>query len=729
MLIAEKAFCIFVFSILGLVGNVQAQGNNPRFALLIGNDHYSESEVETSDRLHNLRNACNDVMEIAAKLQRIGWHEEDIDLRCDLTRSQITENIESFLDKVQTSDGAVAVFYFSGHGIQVGGNNYIFGINAKPDIDHAADTYLRDPKAALFGTDAVEINWYLISRLGASFTNAILLVLDACRENPLYDLLNRALIERKPIAGPTLDWVVSAMKVPKKLPHGIVTAFSTSDGDLADDGFGALSPYAESFSRVIRPGAIIDTILSDTANRVFQLTRGTAREQEPSRSGNFATPPDRCFAGCVVSSGNSGSLRNLRFASLKAWGLDGTFRRIARNKSVSGRQLVEDNQQAPGTVKTQSGPLPPTRTLLDQTPKDLHGAAKAAAVTTQLSLDVFWCTGDSYAESRRIAASELASSAATLARIDPLIDKAMMSRVQIKPIPRNADSKRVFDPSAITLEYSDANPTNLKWAQAIAVASSTKLKLTAAPDAATNNLAIFVCKDLDIDRRPQRVFMQVADASQDELARKIAKELRTSGQFWVASGVDVQPQSHPDTEVRYFFQEDRDAAKHIFDTTKGSALVAPLLVYLPDYQNKVARGTFEVWLGKKLVDQKQVVDGSSVLPKIIRIPDIDAKDGDGNVVAKLTNVSLSFVDNQKGPVDFELKYSFYNGSGTQKGNQNINLAFTGPDKQSASASFPLDRSRCVYGGPEARFNKGSSPVSISNVEMTVTRVTGSQGKC
>jgi hypothetical protein len=128
-------------------------------------------------------------MRVAARLQMIGWDEQNIDLRCNLTVNDIQPRLNRFLTRLQDSQGALAVFYFAGHGVQVGSQNYIFGVNARPNIEAAARSFIRSPKTYLFADDAIEINWYLIDRLGGDYSNAVLLMLDACRENPLYDRL------------------------------------------------------------------------------------------------------------------------------------------------------------------------------------------------------------------------------------------------------------------------------------------------------------------------------------------------------------------------------------------------------------------------------------------------------------------------------------------------------------------------------------------------------------
>lgn len=127
-------------------------------------------------------------------------------------------------------------------------------------------------------------------------------------------------------------------------------------------------------------------------------------------------------------------------------------------------------------------------------------------------------------------------------------------------------------------------------------------------------------------------------------------------------------------------------------------------------------------------DQPSVVPSPPPVPlqKIFRVPDIGAKDGQGNTVATLSDISVT-VDAQK----FFLSYNFYNGSGTQKGSQTIVLTFRGAGGiVLAAQNFGLDRSRCIYNGPERRNHTANvNGSAITSVEMSVTNVAGRQGRC
>lgn len=115
-------------------------------------------------------------------------------------------------------------------------------------------------------------------------------------------------------------------------------------------------------------------------------------------------------------------------------------------------------------------------------------------------------------------------------------------------------------------------------------------------------------------------------------------------------------------------------------------------------------------------------------------------DGEGNTVGIIGPMSVTIfkqcIDGKPGPSRYSSSYRYYNGSGTQKGNQYVSLTFRAADgtilPTVPPATFQLDRSRCVYGGSEARTAEGALSLDgqqVDSVSLDVSRVTGEQGRC
>jgi putative tryptophan/tyrosine transport system substrate-binding protein len=166
----------------------------PRFALVIGNAAYSESPS---------RNPINDATDLAALLQRLGF---TVTLRRDADRRTMERAIEDFTSGVPP--GSVGLFYFSGHGAQIDGLNYLIPTGER--FREVSDVKYR----------AVAVDWVL-ARMDDAKLAVKLLILDACRDNPFGRSWTRSL--SRGLA--QMDTV-----------EGSVIAYATGPGKTASDG-------------------------------------------------------------------------------------------------------------------------------------------------------------------------------------------------------------------------------------------------------------------------------------------------------------------------------------------------------------------------------------------------------------------------------------------------------------------------------------------------------------
>ena len=129
-----------------------------RVALVIGNANYDRGGV--------LWTTINDANAIAAVLSNAGF--DVVDKRTNLGVVEFKRAVREFVDRSANAD--VAVVYYSGHGLEVSGGNYLIPVDAKLmsslDVDDEAVSLDR----LLDATQRVK--------------KLSLIILDACRENP-----------------------------------------------------------------------------------------------------------------------------------------------------------------------------------------------------------------------------------------------------------------------------------------------------------------------------------------------------------------------------------------------------------------------------------------------------------------------------------------------------------------------------------------------------------------
>jgi tetratricopeptide (TPR) repeat protein len=125
-----------------------------RLALLIGNSNYTS--------LNPLKNPKNDVDQLSARLKQLGFVTT---VKYDLDHDNFVTALAEFGTKIEP--GGIALFYYSGHGVQLAGTNYLIPVN----MQSAANA------VAVQGTG---ISLSLVrNALGSSRLS--LIILDACR--------------------------------------------------------------------------------------------------------------------------------------------------------------------------------------------------------------------------------------------------------------------------------------------------------------------------------------------------------------------------------------------------------------------------------------------------------------------------------------------------------------------------------------------------------------------
>ncbi len=208
-----------------------------RFALVLGNGAY---QYETP-----LKNAATDARDMANKLRDMGFQVYE---GIDLTREQSLGLVQQFSRAVSYED--TALFYFAGHGMQLGSDNYILPVDARPGSE-----------ASL--TDS-SIRLQSILRTLENAADTRIIILDACRNNPFVrDSASRSTAPSRGL-----------MKMEAGV--GSFIAFATEPGNVAADGTGRNSPFTQALLRHIStPGADIHALMRAVRGDVMGSTNDT----------------------------------------------------------------------------------------------------------------------------------------------------------------------------------------------------------------------------------------------------------------------------------------------------------------------------------------------------------------------------------------------------------------------------------------------------------------------
>ena len=226
-----------------------AKSNFPekRIALVIGNSNY--------ENLSFLKNAQKDAADIAETLKQLGFDVMEI---YESDYSGMKTALNNFASKARDYD--VALFYYSGHGVQEKGQNYLVPIECAFDLPSVVNTCLN--------CDDV------MQMMELAHVPAKMMFIDACRE--VY----------KP-------WTRGAEKGLARMegPVGSVILFSTQSGNVANDYVNRNdenSPFAQSLIRNIRiPGISFNDAIDGVVRDTYAMTNA---EQCPLKIGTLLTP-------------------------------------------------------------------------------------------------------------------------------------------------------------------------------------------------------------------------------------------------------------------------------------------------------------------------------------------------------------------------------------------------------------------------------------------------------
>jgi tetratricopeptide (TPR) repeat protein len=244
-----------------------------RVALVIGNADYKNVNV--------LTNPQHDAKAIASSLRAIGF--ETVTLVDDATREKLISALRAFASEAATADWAVV--YYSGHGMEVFGTNFLIPIDAKLAIDR--DVF----------SEAVPLDQVMASINGAKRLKLVLL--DACRTNPFLKQLRRTSsldagltpTSNAPntIVAHSLDRGLAAITV----PTGTLVVYAAKHGETALDGQGNNSPFAIAIvQRIATPNVEIDKVFRLVRDDVLEATAG---RQEPYTYGSLPGSEDFFF--------------------------------------------------------------------------------------------------------------------------------------------------------------------------------------------------------------------------------------------------------------------------------------------------------------------------------------------------------------------------------------------------------------------------------------------------
>lgn len=217
-----------------------------RVALVMGNGSYTFSP---------LSNPVNDANAIEEALRQSGF---EVIKKTNASKREMYEAIKLFGAKLRR--GGTGLFYFAGHGVQVGGDNYLVPVGAEINSEEEIEFEC--------------INVYrVLKKMEAAGNRLNIVILDACRNNPF------ARSFRSSSRG------LNRMDA----PAGTLLAYATAPGDIAADGNGRNGLYTEKILKYIsQPNYPVEQVFKSVRIDVMKETNSKQVPWESSSlTGDF----------------------------------------------------------------------------------------------------------------------------------------------------------------------------------------------------------------------------------------------------------------------------------------------------------------------------------------------------------------------------------------------------------------------------------------------------------
>ena len=228
-----------------------------KVALIVGNGAYKS--------VPRLDNPPRDAKLIADTLRGLGFH--TVTLASDLDRDRFFAALRDFGREAEKADWAVV--YFAGHGMEIGGVNYLIPTDARLAADRDAEN------------QAVALEQVIAAVSGARKLR--LVMLDACRDNPFEKNMQHTIAMK--LVGKGLSNI--------EPEAGFMVVYAAKHGETALDGDALNSPFATAVAREIKVPKV-------EVRRLFDIVRddvwkATDRRQQPFIYGSLPGREDFYF--------------------------------------------------------------------------------------------------------------------------------------------------------------------------------------------------------------------------------------------------------------------------------------------------------------------------------------------------------------------------------------------------------------------------------------------------
>jgi hypothetical protein len=313
-------------AILAMVFSPERAWAERRIALAIGNSSY--------ESVPKLPNPSRDAIAIGQMFRDA--HFDNVDVIINASNQELKRALRKFEADADQAD--IAVIYYAGHGLEIGGINYLIPVDAKLASDRDAED------------EAVRLDRVISSADSASKLRVI--ILDACRDNPFPSLMKRSKGNRA---------VSSGLGKTEPTSTDTLIAYAAKAGSVAEDGDGQHSPFTSAILKSLTiPGLDIRLAFGRVKDEVM---RATGSRQEPFVYGSLGGSNFPLVPAPKVQEASEADIRGdyelvAKVGTLRAWDVflnthkTGFYADLARAQVAA---LTDQQQIGNSVARSQAG--------------------------------------------------------------------------------------------------------------------------------------------------------------------------------------------------------------------------------------------------------------------------------------------------------------------------------------------------------------------------------------
>lgn len=610
-----------------------------RFAFIVGNTHYQRSD----SNLNDLLDACDEAVKFRKTLLGMGWKADHlyplvmpitpgqtdddavVAAVCDKTSHELQGRLTAFINLILLNENnPYGVVYFAGHGAQSNDEFYAFGVDADVDLEKEVwlvrnytnyEVFSRPTKPGAEGPTAVNLT-KLAAVVNGPKGKALLMIIDACRDDPVLDHFVTARVDPAPMEPDakrrlSIGYIASRPDKYDALYRNIVVMFAGRPGQPVLSGTALTSNwFSQHLSQYMKDA---DHLRAPTLTFVgdFQYSAKVAQgglpetaRQIPQHIGTMASSPFFCFLGCpqalslwtnekveIISEVTASSLKRAttlydNFYHVSSMHLE--FVRVSNPVQVThSTSIALHNPVTELIVETKASP------------------AQVAPLPQPINLDVFYCAGDLLEARRKEAARNFAESTRRTAPRDFVLANTYIDQIRLRSLDINVNLAMANPKTGTSLVLVKSNSASPAWTSMLRVG----FDRTYQDNVTEGYFRAYFCTGFSSSQRPRPlVYTQVANQSQVPRAKQYLNLLSTNlPNLKFEQGIEPVQDTHPgtnhtptQTEIRCYSTDQCHQAADLA-TQLRAQVVHPVNVIRRRNSNPETRANpvIELWFGQE----------------------------------------------------------------------------------------------------------------------------------